>query len=124
MNAKIDWFGSTRGRIGFLPTSSMLLYFTGGVAYGRVNNSVAGPFLFAGAFTIDRTAVGSSLGGGIEYKFASNLTGRIEYQHIDLGSNVPTTATGVRYNSFPTTFVNRDRFDSIRIGVSYLFGPH
>jgi len=123
MNTKIDWFGTLRGRIGFLPNSALLLYVTGGIAYGRVNNSVAGPVLTGSPYNIDRTANGSSLGGGAEYKFAPNLTARVEYQYINLGKNDPTNAAGQPYDHL-MTFVNRNKFSSIRFGVSYLFGPH
>jgi len=37
--AKIGWFGTVRGRLGFLITDQVLLYGTGGLAYGRVEVS-------------------------------------------------------------------------------------
>jgi outer membrane immunogenic protein len=32
----IKWFGTVRARLGWLPTDNLLLYGTGGLAYGRV----------------------------------------------------------------------------------------
>ena len=40
----LSWFGTARGRIGFLPMSNLLLYGTGGLAYGRVNTTSSVPF--------------------------------------------------------------------------------
>ena len=37
--AKIDWFGTVRGRLGWLVTDQVLLYATGGLAYGHVGVS-------------------------------------------------------------------------------------
>jgi len=39
LDAKIDWFGTARGRLGFLVTDQLLLYATGGLAYGEVKLS-------------------------------------------------------------------------------------
>jgi outer membrane immunogenic protein len=38
--SKMDWFGTVRGRIGFLPTDRLLIFGTGGLAYGQVRDSV------------------------------------------------------------------------------------
>ena len=32
----VEWFGTVRGRLGFLPTTNLLVYGTAGFAYGRV----------------------------------------------------------------------------------------
>ena len=37
---KLQWFGTVRGRLGFLPTNNLFVYGTGGLAYGRVAQSV------------------------------------------------------------------------------------
>jgi outer membrane immunogenic protein len=39
VGTKLDWFGTVRGRVGFLVTPSALLYGTGGWAYGHTTNS-------------------------------------------------------------------------------------
>ena len=40
-DAKIDWFGTLRGRFGFLLTDQFLIYGTGGLAYGQVELSAS-----------------------------------------------------------------------------------
>src|SRR5690606_38006072 len=36
--SKIDWFGSTRLRVGYTPVERFMVYATGGVAYGKVES--------------------------------------------------------------------------------------
>src|SRR5262249_10488138 len=106
--SKIEWFGTVRGRVGFLFGDQILVYGTGGLAYGRVQTSGASafsglsfkcsvppsacvaPFAFNGsAFSAAKTNVGFSAGAGIEGKlgfFPSNWTWKLEYLYVDLGS--------------------------------------
>ena len=96
--AKIQWFGTVRGRLGALVTDRVLVYGTGGLAYGRVSKSPGarnvdgllqvGSILTPGtsAFAAERTNVGFVVGGGIEGKIFANWTWKLEYLHLDLGS--------------------------------------
>jgi outer membrane immunogenic protein len=38
---KLDWLSTARRRLGWLPVNSLLVYATGGLAYGHVQTSVA-----------------------------------------------------------------------------------
>jgi outer membrane immunogenic protein len=40
-DSDLEWFGTVRGRVGFLITPNFLLYGTGGLAYGHVDNSAS-----------------------------------------------------------------------------------
>jgi outer membrane immunogenic protein len=102
--AKIDWIGTVRGRVGGFITDQVLLYGTGGLAYGRLEvsgvtgvsgsiNSTAVPLLTsvtpaANAFSDSRMKVGFAVGGGIEGKIscATGWTWKLEYLYVDLGS--------------------------------------
>src|ERR1700704_5405702 len=42
---KLSWFGTVRGRLGVTVTPELLLYGTGGLAYGRVDASANSQFL-------------------------------------------------------------------------------
>lgn len=144
----LDWFGTVRGRIGFLPTHKLLVYGTGGFAYGQVNeatalDSTAGTGAFAGAppfygyMCIDgtncflgqssRMAVGWTAGAGFEYKFWKNISVKAEYLHIDLGggdTNVVAQNTfvpSVAPSSF-TALHSRTRLDIVRIGLNLKLG--
>jgi outer membrane immunogenic protein len=90
-DAKIDWFGTVRGRIGWLPTQTSLLYVTGGLAYGRVSvtgtvtddtNNTGASFTFGDS----RLKAGFALGAGFEAAFAPKWTVKMEYLYVDLGS--------------------------------------
>ncbi len=69
-----SWDSSLRGRVGYA-YDRYLFYGTGGLAFGDIKNG--------GAST---TKTGWTLGAGIEAALTSNLTGRLEYRHTDLGS--------------------------------------
>src|SRR5258708_2154554 len=63
----LDWFGTARGRIGYAFDSS-LIYFTGGFAYGKIDERIDVIPGTSGAF-VQRNNIGTGfvLGGGIEY---------------------------------------------------------
>ncbi len=95
------WFGTLRGRLGFLATPNILLYGTGGLAYGQTETSFSTiPVGFnLGTCPINFTcAVGRSTsnqtgwaaGGGFEWMFAPKWTLRAEYLFVDLGSQSVT----------------------------------
>jgi len=77
--AKINWFGTVRNRVGFLITDQLLLYATGGLAYGQVkvssvtNSAVTilggNTFVTATAASASKTNIGFAVGGGVEGKF-------------------------------------------------------
>jgi outer membrane immunogenic protein len=69
---KLSWFGTVRGRLGITVTPELLLYGTGGLAYGQVDASANwsdGPSLQAPA-SISKTKVGWTAGAGAEWMFA------------------------------------------------------
>jgi outer membrane immunogenic protein len=104
---RIDWFGTIRGRAGFLAMPNLLLFGTAGFAYGRVrentalnsslptsgaisNNGVfvafdclAGPNCFVGSSS--RMATGWTAGAGLEYAFWKNISLKAEYLYVNLG---------------------------------------
>ena len=69
-----SWDSTLRGRLGYA-YDRYLFYGTGGVAFGDIKN--------AGAST---TRTGWTLGAGIEAALTTNVTGRVEYRHTDLGT--------------------------------------
>jgi outer membrane immunogenic protein len=144
---KVEWYGTVRGRLGFLPTDNLLLFASGGFAYGRVANSgtysgngVAGvPFQGTlGGFSFSCTTntacfVGSSssiktgftVGGGIEWLLYRNWSLKAEYQYVNLGSDaLRLTANAVVAGNAPASFnanFARDDFHVVRAGVNYHF---
>ena len=85
MTQKIDWFGTVRGRVGVLAAPKVLLYATGGLAYGEVNSSEAiGVVTPVSVFEHDHH-VGWTVGAGVEGAIGGNWTAKLEYLYVDLG---------------------------------------
>jgi len=99
------WFGTLRGRAGFA-TSNILIYATGGLAYGsvRVKNT------FTGADE-SKLHPGWVLGAGMEVALTTNWSARAEYLYVDL-SDRSYAQTGTS---------NGIESSVVRFGVNYRF---
>jgi len=123
---EIEWFGTTRARLGVFPTQRLLIYGTGGLAYGRLKASssvrydyAGGPNLFGGSSK--DTRVGHTMGGGVEFALAKNLTVKGEYLYYDLGTNEVDILT-IRWSSpLYATGKFTTRGNIVRMGVNYRF---
>jgi outer membrane immunogenic protein len=115
-DAKLPWFGTVRGRVGYSVGQS-LFYATGGYAYGGVKTKIT-----AGGVTnsLSKTMDGYAVGGGIETPFkllglfGPQWTSKTEYLYVDLGSSSDLIAPGVT----STTKVTEHVF---RTGLNYHF---
>ena len=143
---RLDYIGTVRGRLGWLFTPTLLVYGTGGLAYGGVsvstgitqfNNDCAqfpGACLAPAAFSsgaFSDTRVGWTAGGGLEWMFWPNWSAKVEYLYYDLG-NVSYSA-GVLATGGDTLFAgaiaaavvmqSHTRFNGniVRAGVNYHF---
>jgi opacity protein-like surface antigen len=87
-NTSLYWLGTVRGRFGVLATPSLLIYATGGWAYGGVSHSFGGQFgRGAPAHHYGRRsteASGWTYGGGLEYLISPRITDGAEYLFVDL----------------------------------------
>jgi outer membrane immunogenic protein len=129
-NVGPDWFGTVRGRIGYLFNPQILGYVTGGLAYGQtrpLNGIVTGPGP-VGTFAFNTGATGThtgwTVGGGLEYMVDPRWSVKGEYQYIDLGNDIGGTKTIV-FNSGQTgVFASQGNFrvHTLQLGVSYHFG--
>jgi outer membrane immunogenic protein len=139
----VRWLGTVRGRLGYTVTPSLLLYGTGGLAYGGADSSVAigqqltgpeatgatGPY--GSAVSISSTRIGWTAGGGAEWLFSRNWTAKLEYLHYDLGSasysgSMTNRAVGVAPVGTPlytvaTAYSTKFTGDIVRVGVNYKF---
>jgi outer membrane immunogenic protein len=106
---EVKWFGTARGRVGYA-AGPWLFYGTGGAAFGSVHTFIA-TTAFDG--TVDRT--GWTAGAGIEYGFAPHWSVKVEYLHVDLGSNFQWTT----FAADPG--LTRAEFNLIRGGINYRF---
>ncbi|MBC7579038.1 MAG: porin family protein [Tardiphaga sp.] len=117
-DAKLPWFGTVRGRLGY-SVGQTLFYATGGYAYGGVKTKInTGGVQVA---NISNTQDGYAVGGGIETPFkllglfGPSWTSKTEYLYVDLGSasNVIPGTTAVS-----TSSVTEHIF---RTGLNYRF---
>ena len=150
-----DYFGTVRGRLGYA-FDRFLVYGTGGVAFrdvGNNNNNNNGAFGFGVAnglalagtgFYVNPAAtflgaavnpslqrrqddIGYAVGGGVEYAFTPNLTGKIEglYVNFDNGrKNGQPFVVGVTNFGSPVSTSGRGRGDDfavVRAGLNYKF---
>jgi outer membrane immunogenic protein len=123
LNQKIDWFGTVRGRVGVLATPTLLLYATGGLAYGEVNSSATIGAVPVG-FSSTNTDVGYTVGAGVEGVIGGNWTAKLEYLYVDLGraSGSFTTAIPAFGGGFVTSnYSSRITDNVLRVGVNYKF---
>ncbi len=129
-NAKQQLYdvGTVRGRLGYAVTDSLLLYGTGGFAYGsaRLSSSITTTPGCPGACLVGSksgTQTGWAAGAGLEWGWSPSISFKAEYLRYDLGSLTQTY--GDFRGTFPgTTATHNVRFDGnlIRVGVNYHFG--
>jgi outer membrane immunogenic protein len=121
---KLSWFGTVRGRLGATVTPALLVYATGGLAYGHVNQSDnSAPDLFPGdAFPVllSKTQVGWTAGAGAEWMFAGHWSLKAEYLFIDLGKVSGTSLINVNLGNV-VTYNSKIQDNIARFGVNYHF---
>jgi outer membrane immunogenic protein len=130
LDQKIDWFGTVRARAGVLVSPRVLLYATGGLAYGEVKSSeiVGG----VAGFSSTTTNVGYTVGAGVEGVIGGNWTAKLEYLYVDLGrvsgsfaTAIPALGAGTVANGTLTSnYSSRITDNVLRVGLNYKFsGP-
>jgi outer membrane immunogenic protein len=125
---KVQRFGTFRPRLG-LAWDKTLIYATGGLAWGRVEHTLA--FNCCGGFTaFDHqagTQVGYVVGGGLEHAFSSHLSLKVEYQYINLGSEHYVAVEnffGVIGSNYQLATDTRTDFHTVRLGLNYKLGDY
>ncbi len=97
------WFGTLRGRAG-VALDNILLYATGGLAYGDLKGEQLG-------LIESRTHTGWAGGLGMEVGFTPNWSAKVEYLYLDLGDRT-YSITGVD---------NGLHANLMRFGINYHF---
>jgi outer membrane immunogenic protein len=132
---KLSWFGTVRGRLGVTVTPELLLYGTGGLAYGRVDASAnwflttedgAGAALFEkqAPASVSKTKIGWTAGAGAEWMFARNWSAKLEYLYVDLGSESgigDVISNGQVDSTAKLGYTWHTRENIARVGVNYHF---
>jgi outer membrane immunogenic protein len=109
----LRWTGSLRAR-GGITVDRLMLFFTGGWAYGDIDHTSTDPTFGTDKFTVH--ANGLTAGGGIAYALTNNLIGKVEYRYYNFDSYSRTPPTGaLPYNVSST-------YSSVLVGLDYKFG--
>jgi outer membrane immunogenic protein len=142
-NSSLNWLGTVRGRLGYLFTPSLLIYGTGGLAYGGydlcIKNFIKSEdiepdtdyhFLVSGRSGNPKTMVGWAAGGGSEWMFLPNWSLKTEYLFYDLGTTGNmffndaygyADAAGIFSRVSVTNFSQRVNGNIVRAGMNYHF---
>ncbi|RBO99187.1 outer membrane protein [Pseudochrobactrum asaccharolyticum] len=111
VKAKIQWFGTVRGRLGADIAERTMLYGTAGLAYGKVK--IEGNDVDFGRDSASKTRAGWTAGAGIEHAFTDNVTLKTEYLYTDLGK--------VKFRDEADVSKVKTNFHTVRVGVNYKF---
>ncbi|MFZ2136742.1 MAG: outer membrane beta-barrel protein, partial [Xanthobacteraceae bacterium] len=142
---EFDWFGTLRARVGVTATPDALLYATGGLALAGISHvgTISGASLTPvvdenGAPALDAntnpittrgsntaglfdqtTKLGWAAGVGVETHLIGNLSGKIEYLHMNFATD--SVSTGNPNNATPLALGLHSRItdDIVRVGLNY-----
>lgn len=102
--------------IGGIAADRTFLFVAAGLSWtnitGKVNNISGTPFV--NSFSLDKKVLGTALGGGIEYAFTNQISGRVKVDVIT--PNVYTTS-----DSTGNTFHIANNIVQATVGVNYKF---
>ena len=115
-NANNRGIGSATGRLGYA-VGPALFYVKGGYAFRNSNDAAVTVGGVPVAFTYNRSKDGYTVGGGLEYLFTQNWSGKIEYQYYNFGNR--------QFVVGPVALVGLGSFRSdehtIKAGINYRF---
>lgn len=127
----VGYFGTVRGRFG-VAFDRLLVYATGGLAYGGGGGTTSFGLLANGTFvggvpSVDQgTRVGWALGGGGEYAITPALTARLEGLYVSLDKSKANAGFIGAVGATPVFVAaggprNNTDFAVIRAGLNYKF---
>ncbi len=102
----LERFGTARTRLGYAQ-GPVLVYGTGGFAWGRTSSD------FAGFFTANQSHIGWTAGAGIEVSLSPQWSVKLEYLHVDLRKHGETLVG---------PFTQDLTFQTYRLGLNYRLG--
>ena len=119
---QLEWFGTSRTRLGFLWSPNILAYGTFGVAYGQVKDSATITVANVGSATgtFKDVKAGWTAGAGIEGALGGGWSAKLEYLYFDLGDTEQTLATPALGTILTDTRRTTDNI--LRVGLNYRWG--
>jgi outer membrane immunogenic protein len=120
----LDYLGTVRGRLGFA-SDNILVYATGGLAYGEtsyshnvLSNQTPPKTIWGGSQS--GMQAGWAAGAGVEYALSANWSLKAEWLHYDLGSQSVKLQGGLGAPHTLTDKVSTEG-DLVRTGLNYHF---
>jgi outer membrane immunogenic protein len=122
-SSRVDWYGTVRGRLGWA-TGPVMVYGTGGLAYGKVNVNSTLTDIFHPSSPLNSQSssvkAGWVAGFGVEYLWRPNLIVNLGYQYVDLGTTSLIGSTNLG-GPLSQSINARGQFQVVSAGVSWLF---
>jgi outer membrane immunogenic protein len=127
LRSRVDYFGTVRGRAGFIANNTWLFYGTGGFAWLHATGTnlqatcnilacfINSPPGTALAFSQNRD--GWTAGAGVEVAFAPHWTAKFEYLYMDFGSETMSLVP-----VFNRTSTDKLTMNTVKVGINYQFG--
>jgi outer membrane immunogenic protein len=109
----LKWLGTDRARLGYA-WDRWLIYATGGLAYGRVEATIAN---FTGVTDETKWRWGYAVGAGVEMMLMPNWSAKAEYLYVNLGDK--TNYRLIAPGNDESVLV---RSSIVRVGLNYHFG--
>jgi outer membrane immunogenic protein len=124
MSTSPQWLASVRGRVGYLVTPAVLVYASGGVAFGgfKYSASATGPGGYNTTVSFTNTQTGFAVGGGAEWMITKNWLVRAEYLFYSFGNGANAIGFSTAFPASPSNYVwGRYNINVARVGFSYKF---
>ncbi|MBR0688921.1 porin family protein [Bradyrhizobium manausense] len=128
IDQKLEWFGTVRGRVGVLATPQVLLYGTGGLAFGSIKTTgtmsgfTPAGVAIASVGSNSETRAGWTIGVGVEGKITQNWSAKLEYLYMDLGRFSSGPFTLAPGSTIAANVSSRFTDNILRAGINYQFG--
>lgn len=128
-HASQDWLSTVRGRFG-IASNSLMVYGTGGLAIAQLHYSDRAAFVNLNSFvnqqSSNRTETGWTAGGGLEFRFATNWSAKVEYLYVDLGHRQYSSVSVDSLGPLAQSIIDHDHNlteNVVRLGINYQFQP-
>jgi outer membrane immunogenic protein len=125
-SSRYDWLFTARLRAGVTFAQNWLVYATGGLAVTQARDSITASNIFGPNTSVtwsdSKTLYGGTIGGGLEYAFASNWSAKVEYLYAKFDDTTPTASSqNVVFSFGPAARFSHD-LNIVRAGINYKFG--
>jgi outer membrane immunogenic protein len=113
-STNVDSFGTLRGRVGYA-WNNVLLYGTGGLAYGDIESNLNGG-------EVSNWQTGWTAGAGAEYLFTPKWSAKLEWNYVNFDSFQWTNAHNGNFDCTGINCSTDAKFSVVRAGLNYHIG--